>query len=541
MRAAAAPSRPQAVSLNEGALMNRLSAVLGAVAASLAALLVVACGGGGSTTTTTAGATASSVSGVISGFGSVIVGGREFATTAATHVVDGDSDDAPATTGDLQVGMMVDVDADSTGMAAARLRFHSIVRGEVDVVDAPNNKLTVLGQTVNVTSATSFSGAHTAGASTTPIAQLTDVQAGDYVVVHGFIECPASGCTSGATQINATLVHEPPAAGMYLAQGFVSGLAADGSHFALNGLTVTIAKSGTPATLCNTAGCAFANGDFVVVRATAAPTGTSASTAGSLTVTAASIVKRREAPTFTAGTTVTIEGAVMGLAGTSFSVRGVVVNASAPTLSSVLGTLANGQIVDVTGTIDAAGTLVASAITVERAATMMLMAPLDAPPTATTLSVLGQTFTVTMTTRFADWAQGARPFNASNFATVLKAGDQLIVSGFATAGGNVATRVERIPTPANPIVAAVGVVTAEDTNATPETFSLAGVTASVSATTVLFYPGAARTPTEAGFFAAITPDTSIAVVFGKRGSAAGTIDATNARVLNPGVRWGGPR
>jgi hypothetical protein len=183
---------------------------------------------------------------------------------------------------------------------------------------------------------------------------------------------------------------------------------------------------------------------------------------------------------------------------------------------------------------------VATAITVERSATMMLMAPLDAAPTTSTLSVLGQTFTVNGSTRFADWAQGVRPFNSGNFSTVLKVGDQLVVSGFTSATGNVATRVERIRTPATPVVAAEGIVTAENTGASPETFTVAGVTTSIGSSTTLFYPGAGRTPTEAGFFSAITLNTSVAVVVGTPGAQAGTINATSARLFNPGSRWTAP-
>jgi Domain of unknown function (DUF5666) len=416
-----------------------------------------------------------------------------------------------------------------SGETATMLRFTSAVRGEVDAVDTTASTLTVLGQTVHVTSGTSFAGSRTSGSTTTPISQLSNVSVGDYVVVFGYLEC-ASACGSSATSIVASLVYEPTTTGMYRVQGYVTNYSA--GSFVINGLTVDFSSSGMSPTKCSSMNCVFSNGQFVSVRSSTMPTGTYSATSSTLALAATDIKVREEVPTFASGSTVTIEGPVSQLGTTGFVVRGITVDASS--VASSLTGLANNQIVEVTGTISSSGTLVASAITVEQHATMMMMGPLDSASSGG-FSVLGQSFGVTSDTRFVDWAQGVRPFNSTNFSTILKAGDQLIVSGYPTGGGNVATRVERIPTPSSPAAAVEGVVTAD--SASSDMLTIAGVSVSVSSTTHLFYAGAGSTPTLTGFFAAITPTTSVAAALGVPGSAAGTLTANNAAVLDSTARW----
>ena len=470
-------------------------------------------------------------SGVITGFGSVFVNGREFATGMQTQVLDGDSDDAASSTADLQVGMTVDIDADSG--TATMLRFTSAVRGEVDAVDPTTSTMTVLGQTVRVTSGTSFAGNVSNGSTSAPVAQLSDIHVHDYVVAFGYLECPGSSCSSGATSIVATLVNEPASVGKYRVQGYVTNYSSSTNSFTINGLTVDIATTGASPTVCNTMNCTFADGDFVSVRSTMAPTGTFAAMGSTLTLTASDVKLRPVAPTFAVGSTVTIEGPVSQLSGTRFMVRGITVDASG-IASSVTG-LVDNQIVEVTGTISSSNTLTATSIEVERFATFALMGALDSVST-TGFSVLGQPFSVTSNTRFVDWSKGMRPFNSSNFSTVLTGSDQVIVSGYPSGSGNVATRVERIPTPSSPKAGVEGVVSADSASA--DTMTVAGITVALNSNTKLFYSGAGSAPTLPGFFNAITTNTTVAAAFGVPGSGAGTITAADAAVLRLGSHWG---
>jgi len=511
--------------------MKRTTLIAGTGVALLAATILVACGGGGSSSGSSGTPRMMGASGVITGFGSVFVNGREFATGMQTQVLDGDSDDAASSTADLQVGMTVDIDADSG--TATMLRFTSAVRGEVDAVDPTTSTMTVLGQTVRVTSGTSFAGNVSNGSTSAPVSQLSDIHAHDYVAVFGYLECPASSCSSGATTVAATLVSKPASVGMYRVQGYVTNYSASSNSFTINGLTVDIATTGASPTVCNTMNCTFADGDFVSVRSTMAPTGTFAAMGSTLTLTAGDVKLRPVAPTFAVGSTVTIEGPVSQLSGTRFMVRGITVDASG-IASSVTG-LVNNQIVEVTGTISSSNTLTATSIEVERFATFALMGALDSVST-TGFSVLGQPFSVTSNTRFVDWSKGMRPFNSSNFSTVLTGSDQVIVSGYPSGSGNAATRVERIPTPSSPKAGVEGVVSADSASA--DTMTVAGITVTLNSNTKLFYSGAGSAPTLPGFFNAITTNTTVAAAFGVPGSGAGTITAADAAVLRLGSHWG---
>jgi len=514
---------------------KKLLTVLGVAAATLG--LLVACGGGSGSgsQSPTPGAATTTASGVLSAFGSVVVNGQEFATSSSTTVVDGDADDASSSMSALNVGMSVDVDV--ANGAANLVRYTSAVRGEVDAVDTANSTLTVMGQTVQVSGATLFAGSKTVSGTTTSIAQLSDISVGDYVIVHGVLACTSTGtgaCSAGSnsdnTQVIASLVAEPGTPGFYRVAGYVEN-SAPGS-FAINGLTVDYTTTGASATTCTPSPCAFANGDFVAVRSTTAP----ALASGVLTLAATSIKTTTQAPVLVAGTVVSLEGPVAQLntSANTFAIRGVAIDGSA--LASTVATLTKGEIVEVSGTVSSSGTLVATTITAEPHATFSLTAPLDAESaSAGTITVLGQSFSVNNETRFVDRVANTRPFNLSNFATVLAVKDQLVVSGYTGANGSVATRVERIPTPATPTVAIEGVVSA-DTPAS-DTLSIGGITATLGSSTTLLYPAAGTTPTLAGFFAAVTVQSSVVAILGTAGSSAGTITATTALALPSSSEW----
>jgi hypothetical protein len=523
---------------------NRLS-TLGIAALTI---FLVSCGGGGSGgssssgsmassgTSTTMGATPASASGVISAFGSVIVNGTEYAVDSSTSVVDGDSDDAPSTASALQVGMTVDVTASAT--AATKVRFTSAVRGEVDAVDANQSTLTVLGQTVVITSGTSFAGTTTSSGAATAVTSISNINVGDYVVVYGFIECTSttssSTCSGGATQVVASLVYEPGTAGGYRTVGYAENVTASADTFTINGLTVSYTTSGTSATSCTPSPCAITAGEFVEVRSTTVPS----SSNGALTLAATRIKQSAFAPVLESGETVSIQGPVNNLSTTAdtFTVRGVSIDGS--TLASTVGTLSDGQIVEVTGTVNADGSIAATAITVEHFATFALVAPLTAESaTGDTISLLGQTFTVNGMTKFADRAshQSAQPFNLSNFTSVLSVGDFVEVSGYSGSSGFVATRVELLPTPKTAFVAAEGVVTAVSTSA--DTLTIGGVTISLDAATKLLYPKSGGSGSISAFLAAITTGSSIVGVAGTQGSSTGTITADYALLANPNCGW----
>jgi len=129
-------------------------------AATLALLSALPGCGGGVGTGGTGGEAAAFASGPITGFGSVIVNGVRFDDTAA-NVEDGDGGSRGRD--ELRLGMTVEVDSGaitttSTGSTASatRIRFESELVGPVGSIDAAGGSFTMLGQRVEVDSATVF-------------------------------------------------------------------------------------------------------------------------------------------------------------------------------------------------------------------------------------------------------------------------------------------------------------------------------------------------------------------------------------------------
>ncbi|MEM1263237.1 MAG: DUF5666 domain-containing protein [Pseudomonadota bacterium] len=93
--------------------------------------------------------------GAVTGFGSVIVNGTRFDTSATEIVYDG----VPVTESDLQVGHIALVvgDEDDDGNASAtRIESDDTVRGPITAIDLANDTFVVLGQTVVVRVDTAF-------------------------------------------------------------------------------------------------------------------------------------------------------------------------------------------------------------------------------------------------------------------------------------------------------------------------------------------------------------------------------------------------
>ncbi len=140
---------------------GRLIAALIAVS-----LILPACGGGGgddfgspSTGGNTGGITRTGVAfavGPITGFGSVIVNGVTYDTSAATFTRDG----AAATQANFALGQYVvvtgTIDNSNTTGTAQTVTFNDNVEGPVASVDSATGTLVILGQTVAVTGDTSF-------------------------------------------------------------------------------------------------------------------------------------------------------------------------------------------------------------------------------------------------------------------------------------------------------------------------------------------------------------------------------------------------
>jgi len=121
---------------------------------------------------------------------SVDVNGVAFDTTNATVTVDGAAGDQ----NNLKVGMIVKVDGtfnpDGTTGVAANIEFKDILEGPVDIVDPASNTIVVLGQTVIVDGTTYFD--YFFDLDVNGVVDLTefmnDIVAGNVVEVSGFVD-----------------------------------------------------------------------------------------------------------------------------------------------------------------------------------------------------------------------------------------------------------------------------------------------------------------------------------------------------------------
>ena len=209
-----------------------------AVAAGIAigsAVLLAACGGGGggdaapSTATATPQAATTYTQGVISGFGSVIVGGVHFDDSlAAVRDDDGNSRNRS----ELKLGMMVEIDAGHVDRAAGsaqamQIRWGSEIVGPVGNIDTLASTVRVLGQTVLVTTNTVFDDSLAGG--------LLALDAGRVVEVHGILD-PANG------RIVATRIEAEDAAAAYKLRGAIANLDTVVKTFTINGERISYAS-----------------------------------------------------------------------------------------------------------------------------------------------------------------------------------------------------------------------------------------------------------------------------------------------------------
>ncbi|MEI8031084.1 MAG: DUF5666 domain-containing protein [Comamonadaceae bacterium] len=501
------------------------------------ALALAACGGGGSSTPAAPVATqlsAATSSGAITAFGSVFVNGHEFSTTNAT-VIDDDSGTTASSTSGLEVGMVVDVKPAMASSAArpeaSELHVHPLARGYVDTADTTASTLKVMGQTVQLTSATNFSD-HRAcvSAAVSPCVAITGQSglsattgsgatavAGSYATVHGYL----FGSSPGTANIVATLVSladAPTSAATgvnFKVEGVVTAIAT--SSVTIGGLTVDLATA-----TCRVSGAttpcasAFSVGQVVSVMAAAAP---------GLPATMFKADKARlgsKVAVDVSGAAVEVEGKVSSVtvSPASFVVRGISIDAS--TLPAGSSLPAVGDVVRVLGTVSANGQAVtASSVKVLHAAAAARVgiqgdASGVVPGTAANtfeLTILGQKVTINSETRLADrsvkgWDHhdpAVNPFNISTFQTYLVASvsQHLMIRAEADASGNL-TALSVTIVPASTVQAVAGVVDAlpapvnSTMTGTPSTFSVHGIAVSADPAAISWRHGSAMPSIAAG-------------------------------------------
>lgn len=209
-----------------------------ALLSAAALALVAACGGGGDAGSADSIATSYS-QGAISGFGSVIVNGVRWDDSNAAIT---DDDGNKRSSADLKLGMVVQVDGGKvdhgagTGRALA-IHYGSEMLGPIGAVDTTASTVTVLGQTVAVTTSTVFDASIVGG--------LAGLTAGAVIEVHGLFDAATS--TTVATRIELkTGVTE------YRLRGVVSGLDSIAKTFSIGSQLINYAAvTDVPAALAN--------------------------------------------------------------------------------------------------------------------------------------------------------------------------------------------------------------------------------------------------------------------------------------------------
>lgn len=434
------------------------------------ALTLVSCGGG-TGGQASAGATGIS-SGPITGFGSVFVNGVEFKTSGAQVKVNGSS----ATPGDLKVGMMVQVDGSIDGNGttgtATKIVYNDDVEGVVDSVDAANNALVVMGQKIVVDNLTVFHG----------ITALAALKAGNIVEVSGMVD--------GSGVIHATHIELKKtsfATGDHLnVRGKVSNLDTANSTFDLGAQAVTYASAnlnGLPSGL--------SNGMTVEVKSTQ---GVNAN--GQLVAWAVDGISNdmRAAD----GEEMELKGLVTAFTSpTDFAVNGQPVTTTSGTRfhNGTASSIALNSRIEVEGTTNAKGVLVADKVSIEPHTEIEVSADVQAVDTANgTLTLLGQQFTVDSNTVYRDESSmQARFFRIKDIAI----GDRLDVRGYLSGGTRVATRVER----SNPLAGAPVELKAKVSSVNSPDLLMLGMTVGTDAATA-FRMGETAT-TSAAFFAKV--------------------------------------
>jgi hypothetical protein len=394
-------------------------------------VLVSACGGGGGGSSS-AGQQAgpppppppppgrnSIVVGPISGFGSIIVNGVRYDTSSATF----DVDDSTGSESDLKVGQVVTIAArtDSSGNATAEsVVFDDAVQGPISAMDLANNQLTILGQTVIITGTTSFDD------SISP-ASIDGLSVNDVVEV--------SGQFDANRDIIAFRIEPKPANLEFEVHGFIENLNSANFTFNLNALSVDYMT----ALIDDDFGAnGPQNGDFVEVK------GSSLNASGALIASELDFEGNND-QIGDDGVDAEIHGLITEFqSASSFSVAGIPVVTNSGTIFEFGSTsdLALNVRVEVEGTFNANGVLVADKVKFENEANVRITSTLDSVNVSgNSITIFGVTFSTDATTRFEDKSN----LEVENFDIAdLMAGDYLEVRGFDRAStGLFASRIER--------------------------------------------------------------------------------------------------
>ena len=372
----------------------------------LATLLLVGCGGGSNggggsnppPPPPTGGITRTGVAvavGPITGFGSVIVNGNTYDTSAATFTKDGQ----PATQADFSVGHMTivvgTIDDDNTNAVATTVEFNDNVDGPVSSVSSLTNTIVVLGQTVHITASTSIDDS--CPALLEDFLTVAAVEVSGPVRTDGSIEATRIECKNIAGELEVT--------------GIVSNLDTGAMTFMINALEVDYST----AMLQDFPGGAISNGDPVEAKDS---DGGGLGTGGELIATSVEFNGARFGDN--EGDHIEIEGFITRfVSSTDFDVSGIPVTTSGTTVfeGGTAGDLGLNLKIEAEGEFDSAGILNATKIDIKDSTAVRVVGLVDSVA-GDTLQILGITITTdTVKTRFEDKFSDVDPFRIGDVNT----------------------------------------------------------------------------------------------------------------------------
>ena len=388
------------------------------------ATLVAGCGGGGSDTggsnpPPAASSKTTIVKGAITGFGSVIVNGVRYDTDSAAVRIE----DKPASVMDLKVGEVIRLvaETDSQGVVRAKsIDQDDLVQGTVQAVDLTARTLTIAGQVISVDDGTSFDDS-------IPTRSLSGIAVGDRIEVHGF-----AGADGTA---RATRLEKADASDLEVeVTGTVDAVDPANKRFTSGTLVVDYSA----AVLEDFGSAGIAVGDLVEFK------GTSYLADGALK--ADRVEKEDGDDEARSGDESEIEGYVTRFdSATSFAVEGQAVTTTSSTsfLNGSSGDLGPDVKVEVEGSFNANGVLVARKVAFRHESALKLTGRVDAiDADAGTFTALGVTIVVNQFTRREDHETDDHFFSVAD----LRAGDWVEVVGDLDPAGSgkvIATKLER--------------------------------------------------------------------------------------------------
>ncbi len=358
--------------------------------------------------------------GPINGFGSIIVNGVRYDTSQADIRIDGE----PATEADLHVGQIVRITAsgDDDGVSAELVEYDDNVEGPIWEIDPGAGTLVVLGQTVLVNDGTSFDG-------DIQPRSIDGLMVGDVVEISGYPDADRN--------IVATRIELDDDGGEFEVIGYVSNLDSTLMQFDINELRV--AYSG--ATLEDFGGEAIADGDLVEAE------GSTFGDDGELLATS---VERKDddlSDNDLDDAEIEIEGLVTRfVSATDFDVSGFAATTDGGTVyeDGTAADLALNVLVEIDGTIDANGRILADEIDFEQEGRIRIDATVESIDEASRrVTLLGIPVEIRADTRLEDDSDlDVRSFSFDD----IRVGNWLEIRGRETETGSgvvAASRAER--------------------------------------------------------------------------------------------------